>query len=67
MRREKALKLAFVKGRNPKHGNEQWEARLDGKLYILERKCTYQPSEAMVPVEEVFDLVPDRIVLVERI
>ena len=67
IRREKALKLAFVKGRNPKHDDEQWEAQHEGRKYILRREDIYQPSEAMVPVERVFDLAPDRVVLVRRI
>ncbi len=65
--RKNALKLAFVKGRNPKHGNEQWEARHNDHLYILRREDEYEPSEGKIPVEEIFDLVSDRITLVQRI
>lgn len=65
-RRKKALHLAFKKGRNPKYGSEQWEAWHEGRLYILRREDSYDPSEDKIPVEESFDLVPDRIVLVQR-
>lgn len=66
-RRRDALKLSFIKGRNPKHGTEQWEARHKGRLYILAREFSYEPSEGAIPIEKAFDLVPDRIVLVDRI
>ena len=66
-RRQNALKLAFTRGHNPKRGNEQWEAWHDGRLYILRRENLYEISEGEVPVEKRFDLVPGRIVLVQRI
>lgn len=66
-RRKNALHLSFRKGRNPKHGNEQWEARHDGLLYILRREDVYDTSEGQIPVEKIFELVPGRIVLAERI
>lgn len=62
-----ALKLAFVRGRNPKRGNERWEAKRDGRLYILDDEQPYSPSEKEVPVERMKDIVPDRIILVQRI
>lgn len=65
--RKNALKLSFIKGNNPKYGTEQWEARYDGRLYILRREDDYELEEKNVPVEKMFDLVPDRIVLVQRI
>ncbi|KKU52097.1 MAG: hypothetical protein UX72_C0009G0018 [Parcubacteria group bacterium GW2011_GWA2_47_10] len=66
-RRKNALHLAFRKGYNPKRGNEQWEAHADGRKFVLRREDSYNPSEAAIPVEEVFDLVPGRITLVQRI
>lgn len=64
---QNALRLNFVKGRNPKHGNDQWEARHNGLRYVLRRKDAYDPSEGKISVEEIFHLVPDRVVLVSRI
>lgn len=66
-RREKALKLIFVEGRNPKWGDKQWQARLNGRLYVLARESQYDPAEGAIPVEEAMELVPGRVVLVERI
>lgn len=66
-RRKNALQISFKLGRNPKHGNEQWEGRHNGRLYILRREDAYESSEDKIPVEPVFDLVPGRITLVERI
>lgn len=66
-RRQNALKLCFVKGYNPKYGSEQWEARYGGRLYVLRREDDYELEEKHVPVEKIFDLVPSRIVLVQRI
>lgn len=66
-RRRKALKLAFKKGYNPKHGTEQWEARHNGRLFVLRREDRYEPSEGEIPIEERFELVSGRIVLVQRI
>lgn len=66
-RRRTALKLAFTKGRNPKHGNEQWEARYKGRLFVLRREDLYKSSEGEIPIEEMFDLMPGRVVLVQRI
>lgn len=65
--RKNALWLSFRKGRNPKHGNEQWEARHEGLLFILRREDKYDASEGKIPVEESFELVPDKIMLVQRI
>lgn len=66
-RRRNALRLAFTIGHNPKYGDEQWEARQNGRLFVLRREDVYEPSEGEIPVEERFDLVPGRIVLVQRI
>lgn len=66
-RRNSALKLVFVRGQNPKNGNEQWQARDRGHLYVLRREDQYDPVEQGVPVEKVMDLVPNRISLVARI
>jgi len=66
-RRKNALRLVFRKGYNPKYGTEQWEARHDGRLFVLRREDQYEPSEGEIPVEERFDLVLGRIVLVQRI
>lgn len=66
-RRNKALKLAFVEGRNPKYGDKQWQARHNGRLYVLARECEYNSSEGSIPIEEVLELVPNRVVLVARI
>ncbi|KKS38560.1 MAG: hypothetical protein A3G49_06645 [Candidatus Sungbacteria bacterium RIFCSPLOWO2_12_FULL_41_11] len=66
-RRANAMKLVFQKGFNPKYGNEQWEARSEGRKYILERTDNYSPSEGTIPIEIMFDLIPDRVTLVRRI
>ena len=66
-RLKNALKLSFVRGRNPRYGTEQWEAQHEGRLYVLQREDNYDPEEKAVPVEKRFDLVPNRIMLVERI
>lgn len=66
-RRERALKLAFVKGRNPKYKSEQWEARHKNVLYVLRHEDIYEPSEGRVSVEKVMDLIPGRVALVKRI
>lgn len=66
-RRRKALKLTFVEGRNPKYGDKQWQARHNGRLYVLARECEYNSSEGSIPIEEVLELVPDRVILVARI
>lgn len=65
--RKNALKLSFIKGRNPKYGDDQWEARQNGRLYVLRRENGYDPKEGAIPVMEMFDLVPGRITLVARI
>ncbi len=67
-RRENALHLAFTLGYNPKYGTEQWEARYNGRLFVLRREDRYEPSEGEIPIEERLNLVPSgRIVLVQRI
>lgn len=66
-RRRNALKLIFVESRNPKWGDKQWQARLNGRLYVLARESQYDPSDGAIPVEEAMELVPGRVVLVERI
>ena len=66
-RRQRAIKLVFSKGRNPKHGTDQWEAHRNGRLYVLAKECKYESSDGEIPVEVAFDLVPDRIILVDRI
>ena len=59
--------LAFRRGRNPKHGSKQWEASYKGLLYVLDRSQSYDASEGAIPVKKAFDLVPGRVVLVNRI
>lgn len=66
-RRKKALKLTFVEGRNPKWGDKQWQARHNGRFYVLARELKYDPSEGAIPVEDVLELVPDKVILVARI
>lgn len=66
-RRKSALKLPFTKGRNPKYDCDQWEAQHEGRLYVLRREDSYDSAEGPIPIEKVFDLVQDRIVLVSRI
>lgn len=66
-RRQKAMKLIFQLGRNPKHGDEQWQSRVGGVLYVLIRSQRYSEVEGEVPVETDRDLVPGRVVLVRRI
>ncbi len=45
----------------------QWEARINGMIFVLKRENEYDPSEGVIPVEEVMELVPGRVYLVERI
>jgi len=66
-RRRKALQLTFIEGVNPKWGDKQWQTRHAGRLYVLQRGTKYNPSEGVIPVEEDFHLVPDRVILVRRI
>lgn len=66
-RRRKALKLTFVEGRNPKWGDKQWQAWHSGRLFVLAREYKYDSSEGEIPVEEVLELVPNKVVLVARI
>lgn len=66
-RRKNAPHLAFRKGYNSKYGTEQWEARHNGRLFVLRREDQYEPSEGEIPIEERFDLVPGRITLVQRL
>lgn len=66
-RRRKALKLTFVEGRNPKWGEKQWQARHNGRLFVLARECEYNPSEGEIPIEEARELVPGKVVLTRRI
>lgn len=64
---ENAPHLCFKKGRNPKYGNDQWEARCNGRIFILRREDSYDPLEKEIPVKEIVELVPGRIVLVQRL
>ncbi|MFA6397838.1 MAG: hypothetical protein WDK96_03290 [Candidatus Paceibacterota bacterium] len=68
-RREKAIKVAFKEGIDSRSGNKQWEARVGGILYILDRSSarTYNPSEGPIPVEKNIDIIPNKVVLVSRI
>lgn len=66
-RRQNAPKLTFTRGLNPRYGTEQWEARKDGRLFILRREDYYDLTYGPVPIEETFDLVPGRITLVKRV
>ena len=66
-RRDAALKLTFEKGWNRKWEREQWQARHEGVLHVLDRFQEYSLSEEAIPIEKVRDLVLDRVVLVRRI
>ncbi len=66
-RRRNALKLTFVEGRNPKWGDKQWQARHNGRLFVLARECEYNLSEGSIPIKKVLELVPDKVILVARI
>lgn len=62
-----SLLLPFQKGCNPKWGNDQWEARQDGQLFVLRREDRYDSSEGSVIVVKLSDLVPGKIILVGRV
>lgn len=66
-KRRNAMKLAFRKGTNRANGAEQWEAKKDGIIYILERRQSYDSASGEVSVEKVRDLVPGRLILVKQI
>lgn len=65
-RRDQALKLAFQRRTNPRHGYEQWQVRHEGVLYVLDRFAKYDASEAAIPVEAIREIGVN-IKLVKRI
>lgn len=66
-RRKNALHATFIKGRNPKYGTDQWEARHEGRKLVLRKEDRYDPTEGSIPIENEFDLIPDKVILVRRI
>lgn len=65
--RRLAPKISFRKGYNRKHQRDQWEAHSKGRLLVLRQEDFYQPTMGEVPIREIMELVPGRVILVEII
>lgn len=67
---EKYPLLSFCKGINPKKREEQWEARRNGKKYVLDRidARTYNDRTGAIRTFVRMELVPfGRVLLVEKL